>query len=95
MKRSLTMGVAVFLALALMGCSKANPQAINVSSNPPQVGETIDDVVLRLGTPGVNDFESLRKTARYITSYIDKDGTIHHITVEDGIITRVVYTGSR
>ena len=53
------------------------------------------DVVNRLGEPESPDFDSQKQENKYITSYTDRDGTTHHITVENGIITRVVYTDSR
>ena len=90
-----TLSLFFVLALALTCCTQANPQANRVSSAPPKVGEAIDDVVRRLGAPESKNFESLQEQAKYVTSYTDKAGTIHHITVEDGKITRVVYTDSR
>jgi predicted SpoU family rRNA methylase len=95
MKQFFMIGVLIAFTLAPMGCSKGNPQAAKVSSDPPKVGEAIDDVVHRLGAPVGSDIDAKRQTATYITSYTDQSGTIHHITVEDGVITRVLYTDSQ
>ena len=87
--------VAMGMAISLLGCTGSSPQAANVSASPPKVGESMIDVVNRLGEPESPDFGSQKKKNKYITSYTDTDGTTHHITVENGIITRVAYTDSR
>jgi len=55
----------------------------------------MEDVVTRLGLPHGDEQKPTQSKGRYVTSYTDSDGTVHHITVVDGIITRVVYTDSR
>ena len=82
------------MTVLFLGCAQTNPQADKVSNNPPKVGEHMDHVTARLGSPDGGK-SKVQDEDSYVTSYTDSSGTIHHLTVEEGVITRVVYTGSR
>ena len=87
--------VMIAITLLVMGCQRTAPQASKVSSQPPEIGESIKDVVTRLGPPLGDEDKVTESSTIYVTSYTDSEGTVHHITVENGIITKVAYTGSQ
>lgn len=87
--------VMMAITLLLVSCSKTAPQATKVLKQPPKVGESMEDVLTRLGRPLGDEGKVTQPQAKYVTSYTDSEGTVHHITVEEGIITKVVFTASR
>ena len=95
MKRVFQLSAVIGITLLLMSCTRTHPQATKVSRQPPKVGESMKDVVTRLGPPHGDEGKATQSKAKYVTSYTDSEGTVHHVTVENGIITRVVYTDSR
>jgi hypothetical protein len=85
----------IAIMFSVIGCQKTDPQASKVSSQPPKIGESMRDVVTRLGPPLGDEAKVTDSNTTHVTSYTDSEGTVHHITVENGTITKVSHTGSQ